>query len=116
MTSIKKIQPYPFLISLFINNLWSQSQVLKITPVGCLVQDDHIKNLWVGSKIKGKIQIPTEVTVYDVDLKVIKTYDQVLEQSQKELKKNYFFELHFTSPPLSLSIEIDRFIKKIGQK
>ncbi len=115
---MNKVKPYPFFVSLLIEdqNKVIEGSILKMTPIGFIVKETTVDHLKVGHHLKASFKLPAEVSQHTVTCKVIKTYDQMIPNSDGTFGKELLAELHFSHPSDILTNEILRFIVKIGQK
>lgn len=109
---VKKVNPYPFDITLDREGRKINGKVLKITLVGLLMDSDG-QVMKVGAQWQATFRLPAQREDFIITCKVMKTYDTITKDPSLSKK---MAEVHFIKPSEGLKEAIKAFVNKIKQK
>lgn len=110
---LKKVKPYPFPAGLDQAGVKQSVEIMLLTARGFIARLDKAI-VHVGGHAKCNFEIPVFHKSIEAPVRVLKTYDRVVEAPAKKVER--LAEFHFDSPTAEQTQLIERFMNQIGQK
>lgn len=107
----QKIAPYPFPITIQKDGKFISEKVLKLGQTGAIIEAEGFIYS-VGMSFPVSFEIPVFKSQLSLTAKVVKTYDRALV---KEKAVQRLAELLFLNPTSEQTMQIQKFLIKIGQ-